>query len=278
MLIGSRPDCKIEKRFITMKLRNFLYLNTKVVEDYVLMDKNIYPICIDTATQAFIFHPKVYLAQNQISATLITGSANLTSGGLIKNIEASLIVSLDLSTPEDIALISKVIGDFSVLQNQHPQNVFQLRDTSNLDEMVQQGLLVDETLQIQRVNAQGQSQHGRTEQRPCMKTHVRKLAAVRRTKAQTAANVTIPLSGTSIPTIINNKLPQLMATHMTKSRRRLLRVVKMLLVPKAVCLPLVEAVHTPKKKKKKSNVLLKLVTQQSLTRCISTYNQMTTMD
>ena len=172
----------------------------------ILMDKNIYPICIDTATQAFIFHPKVYLAQNQISATLITGSANLTSGGLIKNIEASLIVSLDLSTPEDIALISKVIGDFSVLQNQHPQNVFQLRDTSNLDEMVQQGLLVDETLQIQRVNAQGQSQHGRTEQRPCMKTHVRKLAAVRRTKAQTAANVTIPLSGTSIPTIINNKL------------------------------------------------------------------------
>lgn len=174
----------------------------------VLKSKNIWPICVDTATQAFIFHPKVYLAQSQTSATLITGSANFTSGGLIKNIEASLIVNLDLSMPEDLALAEKVFNDFAIMQGEHPQNVFQLDDTFDLDKMVQQGLLEDESVQSQRTNARAKNLESRTEQRPAMKLHVRKLPAVRRTKAQSKATSRIAISSSSVSftAITNNNL------------------------------------------------------------------------
>ncbi|CUX69185.1 hypothetical protein BN3590_03599 [Clostridium sp. C105KSO15] len=172
----------------------------------VLQAKNIYPICVDTATQSFIFHPKVYLAQNQTSAVLITGSANFTSGGLIKNIEASVIANLDLTCGEDLALSNKIIKDFETLQNRYPQNIFQMDSAYDLDKMVQQGLLEDETLQQQRINAKAQLTQGRTEQRPCMKTHVRKLASTRRSKAQKSANITVPFSITSFAAITNSQL------------------------------------------------------------------------
>lgn len=174
----------------------------------ILKSKNIWPICVDTATQAFIFHPKVYLAQSHTSATLITGSANFTSGGLIKNIEASLVVNLDLTIPEDVALADKVFNDFAVMQLEHPQNVFQLDDAFDLNEMVQQGLLEDESDQLQRINARAKNLERRTEQRPAMKPHVRKLPTIRRTKAQSkvTARIAIPSSEVSFAAITNNNL------------------------------------------------------------------------
>ena len=55
-----------------------------------LVRNSICPILVDTATQAFIFHPKVYMTRNAEQARLIVGSANTTTGGLVRNIEASL--------------------------------------------------------------------------------------------------------------------------------------------------------------------------------------------
>jgi len=96
-----------------MKLRNFLYLNTKVVEDYVLMDKNIYPICIDTATQAFIFHPKVYLAQNQISATLITGIVSAYDLSEIEDEAKAAGANLFISKPLFQSTVCNVLMNLS---------------------------------------------------------------------------------------------------------------------------------------------------------------------
>ena len=39
-----------------------------------------------------IFHPKVYLFENSDYYTLIVGSSNLTEGGLVRNVECSLLV------------------------------------------------------------------------------------------------------------------------------------------------------------------------------------------
>lgn len=194
---------------ISDKLKLFVGIRNGVTSKQsieILKAKNILPICIDTATQAFIFHPKVYLAQSDISATLVTGSANFTSGGLIKNIEASLIVNLNLSCPEDLILVDQIFDDFTSLQCEHPQNIFQLDDTYDLEDMVRQGLLEDETVQSQRTNAKAQSSQSRTEQRPSMKTHVRKLPAVQRSKAQTSTEIVVPHSSVSFATITNNQL------------------------------------------------------------------------
>lgn len=172
----------------------------------ILKAHNIYPICVDTATQAFIFHPKVYLAHNQTNATLIIGSANLTSGGFVKNIESSAILNLDLFNQEDLLLMQKVINNFNLLVNQYPQNIFQLNDTFDLDEMVRQGILVDETRLPRRVNAHAQVGQGRTEQRPVMHINTRRMAPVQSARAQNVVNIPIQFTNVAIGSIINNQL------------------------------------------------------------------------
>jgi hypothetical protein len=58
----------------------------------------------------FTFHPKVYMFRNDYGADLLIGSANLTGGGLFTNYEASLAASLDLTNPEDVALLQHIEG------------------------------------------------------------------------------------------------------------------------------------------------------------------------
>lgn len=194
---------------IANKLQFFVGIRNGVTSKQsieVLMNHNIYPICVDTATQAFIFHPKIYLARNKEKATLIVGSANFTTGGLVKNIEASVITNLDLAIQDDYDLVEKVIHDFAELENQHPQNVFQINNTYDLDEMVCQGILVDETKLPYRTSSQAQTVQGRTEQQPRMKVNTRKLASLRTTKAQTVTNISVPFSKALITPVTNNQL------------------------------------------------------------------------
>lgn len=172
----------------------------------ILESQNIYPICVDTATQAFIFHPKVYLVHNQTTAKLITGSANFTSGGLIKNIEASIVANLDLSCQDDLLLLEKITNDFVTLKNQYPKNIFQLDSTFDLDEMVKQGLLVDETIRSYRASMQAQSSYRHIEQRPCMKANTRKLHYNKNTKVQTVTGISNTFSNSSIAPITNSQL------------------------------------------------------------------------
>ena len=202
-MLAEKLSSLSDKLYLFVGIRNGVTSKQSIE---ILREKNICPICVDTATQAFIFHPKVYLAQNQESAVLITGSANFTSGGLVKNIEASLIINLDLQYPQDADLVEKVFADFITLQTRYPLNVFTLDDTFNLDEMVQQGLLEDETAQPQRTTSKAQMPQGRTEQRPCMRARTRKLPSTRRTKAQSLVNNTITLGNSSFAAITNNNL------------------------------------------------------------------------
>jgi HKD family nuclease len=54
------------------------------------------------------FHPKVYLFKKDNQADILVGSGNLTEGGLYTNYEASLSMSLDLSNPVDVQLLSNI--------------------------------------------------------------------------------------------------------------------------------------------------------------------------
>lgn len=109
-----------------------------------LVAKNIYPILVDTATQAFIFHPKVYLTRNLCQARLIVGSANATMGGLVKNIEASIYAELDMHNPEDRAIADKIVNSFGTLTLRYPENVFQVTTATDLATFVAQGILIDQ--------------------------------------------------------------------------------------------------------------------------------------
>ena len=71
------------------------FLNTQIE---TLMRNGIFPYIVDTASQAYIFHPKVYITNNADQARLIVGSANATAGGMAKNVEASLYSELSMDT------------------------------------------------------------------------------------------------------------------------------------------------------------------------------------
>ena len=55
-----------------------------------------------------IFHPKVYLFDGPESGRLIVGSSNLTVPGWFTNLEASTILDLDLSSKDDVNLLTSV--------------------------------------------------------------------------------------------------------------------------------------------------------------------------
>ena len=104
---------------------------------------NLYTV--DTGSRQVVFHPKFYLARGRTHARLLVGSANLTLGGLNNNIEAGLILDLDLADPADKALIENIESQIAALPRDYPSHVVKVTDVRELDEMLRTGRLVDET-------------------------------------------------------------------------------------------------------------------------------------
>lgn len=170
-----------------------------------LVSHNIFPILVDTATQAFIFHPKVYMTRNYHNARLLVGSANATSGGLVKNIEASLFVELDMTVADDVEIANKITEAFDTLAASYPDNVFQVTQETDLTELVNQGLLIDQnnTLYQTRMRATGTA---RTETRRRMRLHTRSLPRTTRAIRQPPEAVAIQGTPTEIVAVRNDRL------------------------------------------------------------------------
>ena len=167
-----------------------------------LMRSGIYPYVIDTASQAYIFHPKVFLASNDEMARLIVGSANVTSGGMAKNVEASLYSELSMRT--DLELINSIYYQFESLKTQFPDNIFHVSLT-DLNVMTEQGLLIDETKAAWKAAA-GVRGNGRSDDRQRMRLKTRSMPRPERI-ANTPVQV-VHIEGTEldIPTVANNSL------------------------------------------------------------------------
>lgn len=170
-----------------------------------LVSQNIYPILVDTATQAFIFHPKVYMTRNAEHARLIVGSANATTGGMVKNIEASLYAELDMHVADDVAVLDKVIASFEELSTRFPENVFQISADTDLNLFVAQGLLIDQnnTQYRTRMRATGTT---RTDNRQRMRLSTRTLPRITRTAHQPTETVQIQGTPTVITAVRNDRL------------------------------------------------------------------------
>lgn len=166
-----------------------------------LLDAGIYPLCVDTATPNFIFHPKVYLAASSEYGQLIVGSANFTPGGLFKNIEASLVTHLDLSIKSDKDLIDNIFASFEEMRNQSPENVIELTSAHDLLELVAQGVLIDETNPPPRLVTKASSSSSRSVHRPRMKVSTRSISITSRSRHSEPL-----LPGAVVAGVINNNL------------------------------------------------------------------------
>ena len=170
-----------------------------------LVAQSIYPILVDTATQAFIFHPKVYMTRNAEQARLIVGSANATTGGMVKNIEASLYAELDMHVVDDVNVVDKIITSFEELSTRFPENVFQISEDTDLNLFVEQGLLIDQnnTQYRTRMRATGTT---RTDNRQRMRLSTRALPTITRTAHQPTEDVHIQGTPIVVTAVRNERL------------------------------------------------------------------------
>lgn len=109
-----------------------------------LMDCGVNVHYVDTATRYIIFHPKIYFASSTVVARMVVGSANLTPGGLHNNIEASVMLDLDLTDGADGAIAASIDEEFSKLAADYPEHVVRLKSVDELDALHEEGRLIDE--------------------------------------------------------------------------------------------------------------------------------------
>jgi hypothetical protein len=101
---------------------------------------------VDTASPRIVFHPKVYAASGGARARVVVGSANLTRGGLGGNVEASIVADLDLTAAADAAFLKEVSDALLGMPTAHPEHVIAVTSDEQLQEMFEQGRLIDEAL------------------------------------------------------------------------------------------------------------------------------------
>lgn len=133
---------------------------------------------IDMGTQASLFHPKLYAAIGAQQATFIVGSANLTASGLSDNVEVSSKVELDLTNHDDSQYVSTLIDPFRTLIGQHPLNVFQITAGNQLDDLVNEGRLEDESIKKKAPVIGTKTPGGQSVATPALPIHRRKPQAV----------------------------------------------------------------------------------------------------
>lgn len=103
---------------------------------------------VDTGSRSTLFHPKVFLAKGKTIASAIIGSANMTFGGLNRNIEAGAILALDLANKDDAAFLDSTLKLFEDLPKRYPEHVFEIKGTAVAEALFNDGRLADEDVVI----------------------------------------------------------------------------------------------------------------------------------
>lgn len=111
-----------------------------------LLDLGITLYVVDTGSRSVIYHPKIYLVKGKRKTNLIIGSANLTPGGLNNNIEASILTDYDMTRAADRLLVKSIEKAFDEQPKKNPKNVLEITTGAQLDDLLDKGLLVDETI------------------------------------------------------------------------------------------------------------------------------------
>jgi len=111
-----------------------------------LLDVGVDVKTVDTGSAHIVFHPKLYYVRGAKVARLLVGSANLTAGGLNNNVEASVALELDLSSPEDKQVAEAIEKELGGLQAKHPENVADVPTKATLAQLLADPRLVDERM------------------------------------------------------------------------------------------------------------------------------------
>ncbi|MFI3547382.1 phospholipase D family protein [Mammaliicoccus sciuri] len=107
-----------------------------------LIDLGAEVYIIDTGLNHRIHHHKVFIAYNESTYRINVGSANLTRGGLLNNIEAS--VTFEGKFPQED--ITNIITTFTELKTNYPENIFKISSYKDINIALKNGQLEDEDI------------------------------------------------------------------------------------------------------------------------------------
>ena len=99
---------------------------------------------VDTGTRSIIFHPKIYFARSATEARLVIGSANLTYGGLVSNIEASVLLFLDLENEKHRQMADELEHKLGLLVKDFEENVCKIDEDATIAQLLADGRVTDE--------------------------------------------------------------------------------------------------------------------------------------
>lgn len=101
---------------------------------------------VDTGSRHLLFHPKIYLVRGDKEARVMIGSANLTLGGLSNNIEAGMLIKLNMTQGDDKALVDEIENQLLSLPANFPPHIIHLDTTTAIDGLLATGRIADETV------------------------------------------------------------------------------------------------------------------------------------
>lgn len=133
-----------------------------------LLDLGLEVWLVDTGSAQLLYHPKLYYAHSDTAARVLVGSANLTSGGLNSNIEASVYMALDRASDNDEAVVADLLSVFEELTKAYPANVKRLDPKTDLETLLADPRLADERIATRPVGST--KADGKTFSTPLMKT------------------------------------------------------------------------------------------------------------
>lgn len=99
---------------------------------------------VNHCSEPFVtFHPKIYLFSNSDSALVITGSQNITEGGLYTNDEASSVTRLDLKSDVDLKVFDNLKSVFNKWCDKETGNAVRI-NSSIIKELFDSGKVIGE--------------------------------------------------------------------------------------------------------------------------------------
>jgi len=137
-----------------------------------LLKTGIRVIVVDTGSISRIFHPKIYAVRRSERAYVILGSANLTRGGLNGNIEASSLISLDLTNKPDKDYFDILCSSLDTLPNRYPENTRHLTSKRDVNVLLHRGIIEDERI-ARPPRAVATTYGNRGDRVPLMRTYAR---------------------------------------------------------------------------------------------------------
>lgn len=140
-LISDRIKPLADKTVVVAGIRNGI---TSVQGLRACLDAGCAIHTVDTGCRGILFHPKLYLSRGLEEARLLLGSANLTVGGLLSNIETGLSVCCDLAASVERELVDDVERKIRAMISGHPENIVEVADQNEVEALFLSGRLADE--------------------------------------------------------------------------------------------------------------------------------------